>query len=677
MPPVDDRPTRWIGRIIDGRYRIVELLGEGGMGAVFVAEHLKLHKHVALKTIRAQFAANSQAEARFTREALATARLDHPHVVSAIDYGQLPEGGAYLVIQLVRGRSLTKQIEEGSLGWLAACRLGAQIADALAAAHGLGIIHRDLKPDNILLEPRDDGSFHARVLDFGIARIAADETHTTGTLAGIGKPITRMGAVVGTPGYMAPEQAVGQPVDVRADLYSLGVILWEACTGRYLWDAEAVTDLFAAQLSRPAPSLRNLRSDIPPMLSALVDQLLDRKPERRPANATVVRDELRKLALSAEVDSVLAGSPPRVAAAPICPPEPRTAAPPAPHPASEPRSALPFSVSRTPHPAPEPPRSALPFSISRTPHPASAPSVSHPAPASEPPARVATHAPATAKPAAAIASPAAAKPSGTVVAVVKPAAAVPAASASSPAASASLPVPAPSTAPHPAVSASASLPVAAPSTASHPAVAGNVTTASHAVTRPEHARSAAAIPRAVWLSGLVILALFLIAAAVASSMAVPKDISGPDDPAAAPAPADGRQAADTATPRGRGPIEDQIAEVPAAYAAHARVLLTSDDARARERAGTAIALAPEEDKPAIPLYLRNLAWFEQVTDCEDKRPILAKLREQGDARALPGLQRIASAPPGACKMGDFRFECIECLRDELDRLIARFEAERR
>ncbi|MBZ5713025.1 serine/threonine-protein kinase, partial [Nannocystis pusilla] len=682
----DDRPTRWIGRIIDGRYRIVELLGEGGMGAVFVAEHLKLHKHVALKTIRAQFAANSQAEARFTREALATARLDHPHVVSAIDYGQLPEGGAYLVIQLVRGRSLTKQIEEGALGWLAACRLGAQIADALAAAHGLGIIHRDLKPDNILLEPRDDGSFHARVLDFGIARVAADETHTTGTLAGIGKPITRMGAVVGTPGYMAPEQAVGQPVDVRADLYSLGVILWEACTGRYLWDAEAVTDLFAAQLSRPAPSLRSLRSDIPPMLSALVDQLLDRKPERRPANAAVVRDELRKLALSAEVDSVLAGATPRVAAAAL-------AAPPAPHPAAE------------------PPRSELPFSGSRTPHLASAPPVSHPA--SEP-ARVAAHTPATAKPAAAIASPAAANP-GTVIAAVKPAASASAsaASASLPAApstashpavsaSTSRPVAAPSTASHPAVSASASLPVAAPSTASHPAVSasaslpvaaspaastasrpavaasGNVTTASHAVTRPEQAGSAAAIPRAVWLSGLVILALFVIAAAVASRMAVPKDISDPDDPAAAPAPADGRQAAGAAPGvRGRGPIEDQIAEVPAAYAAHARVLLTSDDARARERAGAAIALAPEEDKPAIPLYLRNLAWFEQVSDCEDKRPILAKIREQGDARALPGLQRIASAPPGACKMGDFRFECIECLRDELDRLIARFEAERR
>jgi len=643
VPPADDRPTRWIGRIVDGRYRIVELLGEGGMGAVYVAEHLKLHKHVAIKTIRAQFAANGQAEARFTREALATARLDHPHVVSAIDYGQLPEGGAYLVIQLVRGHSLAKQIEQGSLGWVEACRLGGQIADALAAAHGLGIIHRDLKPDNILLEPRDDGSFHARVLDFGIARVAADETHTSGTLAGIGKPITRMGAVVGTPGYMAPEQAVGQSVDVRADLYALGVILWEACTGRYLWDAESVTDLFAAQLSRSAPSLRTLRSDIPPMLSALVDQLLDRKPERRPATAAVVRDELRKLALSAEVNSVLRlaatpGSEPH-GAAPVSAspgPEPRGAAPVSASPSPEPRSAAPVSAA----PSPEP-RGAAAFSTSATPQPAA------------PAARIAvlTRAPAAAASATAKSADAVASAAST--------ASTPAASTSGPAASASLPVasgPAASTAPRPAVSA---------------------TTASHAVTRPERAGSAAAIPRAVWLSGLVILALFLIAAVVASSRAVPKDISDPDVPDTAPAPADGRRAPNAARPpRALGSIDDQIAEVPEAYADDARVLLTSDDARARERAGTAIALAPEEDKPAIPAYLRNLAWFEQVTDCKAKRPILDKIRDEGDARALSGLQRIAAAPPNACSMGDMRFECIECLRDELDRVIARFEARR-
>src|SRR5690606_35694773 len=141
----DALAAAWIGRVIDDRYKIVEVLGEGGMGAVFVAEQLRLRKQVAFKTIRAEFAAHSQAEARFTREALATGRLDHPHVASAIDYGPLPEGGAYLVTQLVRGETLTKRLEAGPLAWPQVCLLGSQIADALAAAHALGIIHRDLK----------------------------------------------------------------------------------------------------------------------------------------------------------------------------------------------------------------------------------------------------------------------------------------------------------------------------------------------------------------------------------------------------------------------------------------------------------------------------------------------------------------------------------------------------
>ena len=120
----------WIGRVIDGRYRIVELLGKGGMGAVYVAEHLTLRKQVAVKIIRTELTANSQAEARFAREALATAQIEHPHVVSAIDFGHLPDGGAYLVIQLVRGESLGKLLERGSLPWPQAAQLGAQIAHA-------------------------------------------------------------------------------------------------------------------------------------------------------------------------------------------------------------------------------------------------------------------------------------------------------------------------------------------------------------------------------------------------------------------------------------------------------------------------------------------------------------------------------------------------------------------
>ncbi|WAS99543.1 serine/threonine-protein kinase [Nannocystis punicea] len=662
---------------------MVELLGEGGMGAVYVAEHLKLHKHVAIKTIRAEFAANSQAEARFTREALATARLDHPHVVSAIDYGHLPEGGAYLVIQLVRGHSLTKRLEQGPLTWQQACKLGAQVADALAAAHGLGIIHRDLKPDNILLEPREGDEFHARVLDFGIARVSGGEG--IGTIADIGQPITRMGAVVGTPGYMAPEQAVGEKVDVRVDLYALGVILWEACTGRYLWDAESLTDLFAAQLSRPAPHLPHAtRREIPSPLATLVDHLLARKPEERPATAAAVRDELRKLALSAEVNLMLATTGSGSAAVAPAPAAPAVAAPTAP-----------VASAAVVAPAPAAPAVAAPTapaasSVAAPARPAS-PVVARPGPAAAATPSVAEVVAAVPFARLSVVAPGPiAASAGTVAA-----SALPSTSGAGPQANHS-PDPGRETAPaakHPASDAGASAkhsalaagastsgPAAAsavrPAAASGAGQADRATTASNrAVTGPMPAGSASAIPRVVWLGGLIGLVLVVITGFVAVRVAGRED-SSVGEAATTAEKSTATTAADPAPPRGRGAIEEQLSEVPELYVEHARTLLTSDDARARERAGTAIALAPPEDKPTIPEYLRNLAWFEQVTDCEDKRPILDKIRDAGDLRALPGLQRIAATPPGDCRVGFMRFECIECLRDELARVVARFEVQR-
>ncbi|MBA3545412.1 MAG: serine/threonine protein kinase, partial [Nannocystis sp.] len=294
-PGSDDPADPFIGRVIDDRYRIIERLGEGGMGTVYVAEHLKLRKQVAIKTILAEFASNPQIEARFAREALATAQLDHPHVASALDYGHFPEGGAYLVIQLVRGVTLARHLDtQGRLPWALAVELGAQIADALAAAHAAGVVHRDLKPDNILLEPRDDGRFHAKVVDFGIARLSEEPAAPTRGVA-----LTRIGAILGTPGYMAPEQAVGQPVDARGDLYALGVILWECCIGRRLWQGESVNELVACQLRSTAPTLQQeLGSRVPEALSELVAQLLSNAPSKRPDAATPVRDTLRRLAQS-------------------------------------------------------------------------------------------------------------------------------------------------------------------------------------------------------------------------------------------------------------------------------------------------------------------------------------------------------------------------------------------
>ena len=281
----------WIGQTIDGRYQIRELLGEGGMGAVYAAEHLSLRKQVALKVIHPEFAGNAEIAARFTREAMATAQLDHPNVASALDYGTLPDGGAYLVTQLVRGRSLESHRAAGRMPWRQVCDLGSQIADALTAAHAIHIVHRDLKPDNILLEPRDDGTFLIKVLDFGVARITAGANLPTSDL-------TRMGTVIGTPGYMAPEQAMGESVDFRVDIYALGVIMWECIAGKVLWDGASVSELFTTQLAGQAPPLGTEVPGLPPELSALVDLMLDRNPRRRPESARQIRDALRRMSHS-------------------------------------------------------------------------------------------------------------------------------------------------------------------------------------------------------------------------------------------------------------------------------------------------------------------------------------------------------------------------------------------
>ncbi len=282
----DGESPGWVGRLVDDRYQIHELLAEGGMGAVYIAEHLALRKQVAFKVIRAEFAGNAEIAARFKREAMATAQLDHPNVASALDYGTLPGGGAYLVTQLVRGRSLESHRSAGKMSWRQVCDLGAQICDALAAAHAIHIVHRDLKPDNLLLEPRDDGTFLVKVLDFGIARVA------TGAVA---SDLTRLGAVIGTPGYMAPEQVLGEAIDFRVDLYALGVILWECTTGRILWNGASISDIYTRQLAAPAPPLATQVPDLPPEFAAMIDQLLSRHAKRRPESARQVRDALRRM----------------------------------------------------------------------------------------------------------------------------------------------------------------------------------------------------------------------------------------------------------------------------------------------------------------------------------------------------------------------------------------------
>lgn len=267
------------------------------MGEVFVAEHLKLHKQVALKVVRAELAGNREILARFAREAMAGSRIDHPSVVAALDYGSLDDGGAFLVMPLVPGECLTDVMSRGAMPWAQAAELGAQIADALAAAWGQGFVHRDLKPDNILLEPRSEGAPLARVLDFGVAKLSESLDGTVAASPGGAEQLTKEGAIIGTPGYMAPEQALGRPATHTADLYSLGVVLWEAIVGRPLWTGDSIHAIMRAQLKESRPSLREACSDttLPGQLDELVQKLLSKNPEQRPQSGVEVRDVLRDL----------------------------------------------------------------------------------------------------------------------------------------------------------------------------------------------------------------------------------------------------------------------------------------------------------------------------------------------------------------------------------------------
>jgi serine/threonine protein kinase len=284
---------RLIGEVIADRYRVEELLGEGGMGAVYAAEHLTLKKRVALKVVHQEHAGNAELAERFAREAMATSRIDHPNVISALDFGTLPDGTAFLAVQLVRGPSLTKVLmTEGKLHWMRAAEIGAQIADALAAAQIHGIVHRDLKPDNVLLQPLDQGGELVKVLDFGVAKFMRESVAPESVRQG--REVTQVGVVIGTPGYMAPEQAIGHSADHRSDLYALGVILWESMVGRPLWAAEDLQALVQKQLTEDPPKLREAAGDLrlPGALEGLVANLLQKRAEDRPQDPNVVRDAL-------------------------------------------------------------------------------------------------------------------------------------------------------------------------------------------------------------------------------------------------------------------------------------------------------------------------------------------------------------------------------------------------
>jgi serine/threonine-protein kinase len=281
------QPTTVLRESLAARYQVERELGEGGMATVYLAHDVRHGRKVAIKVIRPDVAASLGTE-RFLAEIKLTASLQHPHILGLIDSGVVPSAETaeqlFYVMPYVDGETLRARLtRDGALPTGEAVSILVEVADALACAHGQGIIHRDIKPENILL-----GQGHAMVADFGIAK-ALDRSRG-------GPTITRTGATVGTPVYMAPEQLVGDPgVDPRADLYSLGVVAYEALTGARPFGATDVAGILAAALTQPAPSLSIPVPSSPPRLVQLVAELLERDPVKRPQSAAAVRDTLRSI----------------------------------------------------------------------------------------------------------------------------------------------------------------------------------------------------------------------------------------------------------------------------------------------------------------------------------------------------------------------------------------------
>ncbi|MGC4063058.1 MAG: serine/threonine-protein kinase [Polyangiaceae bacterium] len=287
-PAVPQNECALIGHTIGDRYRVVELLGRGGMGAVYRADHIHIKKSFAFKVLHPELTHHSEAVKRFEREAIAAARIDHPNVATAIDFGNLPTGEFYLVLNYVQGHSLRELLDrEHALSEARTVRIARQIASALAAAHGANIVHRDLKPDNVMLVDGSNEPDFVKVLDFGIAKIRSDELSDE-------PAITRFGTVFGTPEYMSPEQALGQTVDARSNLYSLGIMMYEMLAGVTPFaDEQLVTVLSRHMTETPAALDR-----IAPELWAIIERLLAKRPEGRPNSAEDVIQAIDALPLT-------------------------------------------------------------------------------------------------------------------------------------------------------------------------------------------------------------------------------------------------------------------------------------------------------------------------------------------------------------------------------------------
>jgi serine/threonine-protein kinase len=271
--------------VMDNRYDVGRPLGSGGMGEVFLARDRVLGRDVALKVLRTQYAGDREFAERFKREAQSAASLSHPNIVQVYDRGDTEDGASYIAMEYVPGGTLKEKIVgEGPLASREAAALGAQVAEALGAAHERGMVHRDIKPQNVLLTGRGE----AKVADFGIARAGSSVT------------ISKTGSVMGTAGYMSPEQALGKPATPKSDLYSLGVVLYEALTGELPYTADNPIAVSMKHVNEPLVPPREIEPTIPEGMNALVTRLMAKDPEDRYASADELAGDLWRISRGRE-----------------------------------------------------------------------------------------------------------------------------------------------------------------------------------------------------------------------------------------------------------------------------------------------------------------------------------------------------------------------------------------
>jgi hypothetical protein len=265
----------FIGTVVAGRYRVVDKLGEGSMGAVYRGVHEALRNPVAIKFLLEHRSASKEMVARFEREAIAAANLQHPNIAAAMDLGRLPDGTFFLVMELVEGTPLRVLLSRaGRLPPSRALHILRQLGAALTRAHSVDIVHRDLKPENVIVFDRGTESDNVKVIDFGIARMKSS------TFGGGATQLTRMGSVLGTPHYMSPEQVVGQPADARADQYALGVMAFEMLAGRVPFQTQD-GEVMYMHLSVPVPKITDHARDLPEALNDVLARMMAKTASER------------------------------------------------------------------------------------------------------------------------------------------------------------------------------------------------------------------------------------------------------------------------------------------------------------------------------------------------------------------------------------------------------------